>query len=98
MLENRGDPGESLCDIPLSECGLCHRRAGRNVRGRVYPSSQFGASGLAFEAGVKGKNLTEWQYGLASLKPRWNVSGSYMQALPRVVSTDKETEKMSVSF
>lgn len=55
----------------------------------VYPSSQFGASGLAFEAGVKGKNLTEWQYGLASLKPRWNVSGSYMQALPRVVSTDK---------
>lgn len=56
----------------------------------VYPSSQFGASGLAFEAGVKGKNLTEWQYGLASLKPRWNVSGSYMQALPRVVSTDKD--------
>ena len=56
----------------------------------VYPSSQFGASGLAFEAGVKGKNLTEWQYGLASLKPRWNVSGRYMQALPRVVSTDKD--------
>ena len=45
---------------------------------------------MAFEAGVKGKNLTEWQYGLASLKPRWNVSGSYMQALPRVVSTDKD--------
>ncbi len=56
----------------------------------VYPSSQFGASGLAFAAGVKGKKLTEWQYGLASLKPRWNVSGSYMQALPRVVSTDKD--------
>lgn len=54
----------------------------------VYPSSQFGASGLAFEAGAKGKNLTEWQYGLASLKPRWNVSGSYMQVLPRFVSTD----------
>lgn len=47
----------------------------------VYPVSQFGASGLAFEAGCKGKNLTEWQYGLASLSPRWNVSGSYMQVL-----------------
>lgn len=54
----------------------------------VYPISQFGATGLAFEAGCKGKNLTEWQYGLASLKPRWNVSGSYMQVLPRFVSID----------
>ena len=56
----------------------------------VYPSSQFGASGLAFEAGVRGKNLTEWQYGMASLHPRWNVSGRYMQVLPRIISTDQE--------
>ena len=56
----------------------------------VYPASQNGASGLAFEAGVKGKNLTEWQFGLASIKPRWNVSGTYMQVLPRFVSTDKD--------
>ncbi len=55
----------------------------------VYPVSQFGATGLAFEAGCKGKNLTEWQYGLASLSPRWNVSGSYMQVLPRFVSVDE---------
>lgn len=56
----------------------------------VYPESQFGATGIAFEAGCLGKNLTEWQYGLASVKPRWNVSGSYMQVLPRFVSIDKE--------
>ncbi len=56
----------------------------------VYPVSQFGSSGLAFEAGALGKNLTEWQFGLASIKPRWNVSGTYMQVLPRVVSTDKD--------
>ena len=55
----------------------------------VYPESQHGASGIAFEAGVKGRNLTEWQFGLASLHPRWNVSGTYMQALPRFVSTDE---------
>ena len=52
----------------------------------VYPASQFGSTGLALEAGALGKNLTEWQFGLASVKPRWNVSGTYMQVLPRVYS------------
>lgn len=56
----------------------------------AYPFGHYGASGLAFQAGVKGKNLTEWQYGLASVKPRWNVSGTYMQVIPRFVSTDEE--------
>lgn len=59
-------------------------------RNSVYPVSQFGASGLAFEAGALGKNLTEWQFGLASVRPRWNVSGTYMQVLPRMVSTGAE--------
>lgn len=56
----------------------------------VFPLGHHGASGVAFEAGVIGKNLTEWQYGLASVAPRWNVSGTYMQVLPRFVSVDKE--------
>ena len=56
----------------------------------VYPASQFGATGLALEAGVKGKNLTEWQYGLASTRPRWNVSGTYMQVLPRIYSAEPD--------
>ena len=30
----------------------------------VYPFGHYGASGIAFEAGVSGKNLTEWQDGL----------------------------------
>jgi succinate dehydrogenase/fumarate reductase flavoprotein subunit len=55
---------------------------------RVFPNGQWGASGAAYRAGVRGKNLTEWQFGLGSVKPRWNVSGTYMQALPRFVSTD----------
>ena len=41
----------------------------------VYPVSQTGSTGMAFEAGASGKNLTEWQFGMASLNPRWNVSG-----------------------
>ncbi|MBO5262570.1 MAG: FAD-binding protein [Clostridia bacterium] len=56
----------------------------------VFPLGHHGASGVAFEAGVIGKNLTEWQYGLASTSPRWNVSGTYMQVLPRFVSVDKD--------
>jgi len=56
----------------------------------VYPESQTGASGIAFEAGVKGRNLTEWQYGIASIDFRWNLSGTYQQVLPRYVSTDRE--------
>jgi succinate dehydrogenase/fumarate reductase flavoprotein subunit len=56
----------------------------------VYPVSQTGSNGIAFEAGVKGRNLTEWQYGIASVKFRWNLSGSYQQVIPRYVSTDME--------
>ncbi|MFI3169573.1 MAG: FAD-binding protein [Faecalibacterium sp.] len=56
----------------------------------VYPHGHYGASGLAFAAGVMGKNLTEWQYGIASVQPRWNVSGTYMQALPKFISTDQD--------
>ncbi|HHX02121.1 MAG TPA: FAD-binding protein [Firmicutes bacterium] len=52
----------------------------------VYPPSQTGATGIAFEAGVKGKNLTESQFGIASIKFRWNLSGTYQQVLPRYVS------------
>ena len=54
----------------------------------VYPESQTGSSGLAFEAGVTGQNLTESQFGIASLPYRWNLSGTYQQVLPRYVSTD----------
>lgn len=57
---------------------------------RVFPHGQWGASGAAYRAGVHGRNLTEWQFGLASTKPRWNVSGTYMQVLPRFVSTDRD--------
>jgi len=56
----------------------------------VYPKGQLGMHGLAFKAGLLGANLTESQFGLASIKFRWNVSGTYMQALPRLFSTDAE--------
>lgn len=56
----------------------------------VYPHGHYGATGLPLEAGASAQNLTEWQFGLGSVKPRWNVSGTYMQVLPRFVSTNEE--------
>lgn len=56
----------------------------------VYPLGHCGATGALLRSGAKGQNLTEWQFGLASIKPRWNVSGSYMQVIPRFVSTAED--------
>ncbi len=64
----------------------------------VYPVSQTGGTGVALAAGAAAKNLTEWQYGLASLgteghEKRWNLSGSYQQVLPSYVSVDANGAK-----
>ncbi len=53
----------------------------------VYPEGHTGGIGLALMAGAEAASLPESQFGLASLKFRWNVSGTYMQVLPRFVST-----------
>ena len=65
---------------------LCTGGPAHIYQDRVYPESHHGMSGLAFAAGAKGANLDCWQYGLASLKFRWNLSGSYQQSLPRYIS------------
>jgi succinate dehydrogenase/fumarate reductase flavoprotein subunit len=56
----------------------------------VYPLSQKGSIGMAFNAGATGQNLTESQFGIASIKFRWNLSGSYQQSIPRYISKNKE--------
>jgi len=55
----------------------------------VYPAEQTGSIGVALRMGAVAQNLTESQYGLASIGVRWNVSGSYQQVVPRYVSTDE---------
>jgi succinate dehydrogenase/fumarate reductase flavoprotein subunit len=54
----------------------------------VYPEDQTGSHGLAFEAGAVAGNITESQFGMASVKFRWNLSGTYQQVIPRYISTD----------
>lgn len=68
----------------------------------VYPKDHLGSTGVALEAGAAALNLTEWQYGLASIKFRWNVSGTYQQVIPRYISTaadgSDEREFLNESF
>lgn len=59
-------------------------------RSSVYPVSQSGSTGMAFRIGAEGHNLTESQFGLASVQFRWNLSGSYQQVIPRYFSTDAD--------
>ncbi len=56
----------------------------------VYPVSQTGGMGVLLEAGADAKNLTESQFGIASIKFRWNLSGTFQQCIPRYVSTNED--------
>ncbi len=78
----------SYCLFACSEIVLATGGPADIYENRVYPRSHNGSMGLAVMAGAALQNLTEWQYGLASVNPPWNVSGSYMQVLPRFVSID----------
>ncbi len=59
----------------------------------VYPETQKGTTSLAIEAGCMLQNLTESQFGLASVKFRWNLSGSYQQVIPRYYSVDENQNR-----
>ena len=69
---------------------LCSGGPAGIYKNTVYPESQHGATGLAIDAGATLSNMEEWQYGIASTKFRWNLSGTYQQVLPRYISVDKD--------
>ncbi|MBQ4131574.1 MAG: FAD-binding protein [Clostridia bacterium] len=79
-------------DISVIACKnviLCTGGPACVYKNTVYPESQHGATGLAIDAGAALSNMEQWQYGIASIKFRWNLSGSYQQVLPRYISVDK---------
>ncbi|MBP7003291.1 FAD-binding protein [Amaricoccus sp.] len=65
---------------------------GELYRDSVYPNGCFGSLGLALDAGVELVNLTESQFGIGTRREGfpWNLSGTYVQALPHVYSVDAE--------
>ena len=82
------DPG--LAIFAAENWVLAAGGPGEIYKTTVYPRGQYGLHGAALEAGLEACNLTESQYGLASIKFRWNVSGTYMQVIPRIYSTDAD--------
>jgi succinate dehydrogenase/fumarate reductase flavoprotein subunit len=85
------DEQDNLINVFLcSNIVLAAGGPGELFKTTVYPKGQVGIHGFAFKAGLIGVNLTESQFGLASTKFRWNVSGTYMQAVPRIFSTDAD--------
>ena len=65
---------------------------GELYRDSVFPNGCFGSLGLALEAGVDLVNLTESQFGIGTRREGfpWNLSGTYVQAMPYIYSVDKE--------
>lgn len=56
----------------------------------VYPKGQMAPYAPMLEAGIEAVNLTESQYGMTSLDPRWCLSGTYQQVVPRYFSTNAD--------
>lgn len=88
-LAKAGEEDFGLRFLPADKVILATGGPAACYRDVVYPIGQTGMSGMALEAGALGCNLNEWQYGLASTALRWNVSGTYQQALPRYISIDE---------
>ena len=63
---------------------------GELYRDSVYPHHCHGGLGLALEAGVKLCNITESQFGIGTPRTTfpWNLSGTYVQVMPRIYSVD----------
>jgi succinate dehydrogenase/fumarate reductase flavoprotein subunit len=65
---------------------------GELYRDSVYPRHCFGSLGLALQAGVTAVNLTESQFGIGTSREGfpWNLSGTYAQCMPHVMSRDAQ--------
>ena len=63
---------------------------GELYRDSVYPNKCFGSLGLALEEGMTLANITESQFGIGTPRSTfpWNLSGTYVQVIPYIYSTD----------
>ena len=79
-----------LCVILAGTTVLATGGPGELYRDSVYPRHCYGSLGMALEAGVTTCNLTESQFGIGTRRQEfpWNLSGTYMQVVPRIFSRD----------
>lgn len=81
--------------LTLFRCGAVVIAAGgpgELYRDSVFPNGCFGSLGLALQAGVDLVNLTESQFGIGTRREGfpWNLSGTYVQAMPYIYSVDNQ--------
>jgi len=88
--EKRNDYG--LVFIRCRDLVIATGGPGELYRDSVYPQHCHGGLGLALEAGVELCNLTESQFGIGTPRDTfpWNLSGTYVQVMPRVYSVDED--------
>ncbi len=81
---------QGLCVLLAGATVLATGGPGELYRDSVYPRHCYGSLGLAIEAGVTVCNLTESQFGIGTRRQEfpWNLSGTYVQVMPRVFSRD----------
>jgi len=101
LVNDAGGVRRAVGALAVSRAGVIEAYTAENVvfavggpgglyKTSVYPGVHTGAIGLALRAGVLAQSLPESQYGMASTGFRWNVSGTYMQVIPRFISTDSD--------
>jgi succinate dehydrogenase / fumarate reductase flavoprotein subunit len=81
---------QGLCLILAGATVLATGGPGELYRDSVYPRHCYGSLGMAIEAGVQVVNLGESQFGIGTRRQEfpWNLSGTYVQVVPRVFSVD----------
>lgn len=88
--ETRNDYG--LIFIQCEHLIIATGGPGELYRDSVYPHHCYGGLGLALEAGIELCNVTESQFGIGTPRTKfpWNLSGTYVQVMPRVYSVDED--------
>jgi succinate dehydrogenase/fumarate reductase flavoprotein subunit len=101
LTSGSGEPSRVIGAVALDDKGALEAYMAENIvfavggpgglyKASVYPKIHTGAIGVGLMAGAAAQSLPESQYGLASIAFRWNVSGTYMQVVPRFISTDAD--------
>ncbi|MGB0744587.1 MAG: FAD-binding protein [Opitutales bacterium] len=92
--EKRNDYG--LIFIRCDDLVIATGGPGELYRDSVYPHHCYGGLGIALEAGIELCNLTESQFGIGTPRTNfpWNLSGTYVQVIPRVYSVGEDGQEI----
>jgi len=93
--EKRNDYG--LIFIQCEDLVIATGGPGELYRDSVYPHHCYGGLGIALEAGVALCNVTESQFGIGTPRAKfpWNLSGTYVQVMPRIYSVDESGNEIN---